>query len=291
MNTVRESDVDQAALWNGGAGLAWVEAQELLDRLFTPFEKLLVEAVRARSGLRVLDVGCGTGSTTLAVARSLGANGRCVGVDISEPMIAAARARAERQQILASFVCADAQSHAFAPASVDTIISRFGVMFFDDSVRAFANLRRAARDGAQLQLVAWRSPAENPFMTAAERAVAAAGWSLIGQVRAAGATTVLLAEASVDGMCRPWDYQGFVFVKGRFAGTLSPALMDARTDGALSVARLLSPTEVEVVFVRYVDADPLCCPSRLSTVRYRIERRRQGPTVVPYAVETTSASN
>jgi len=172
MNTVRESDVDQAALWNGGAGLAWVEAQELLDRLFTPFEKLLVEAVRARSGLRVLDVGCGTGSTTLAVARSLGANGRCVGVDISEPMIAAARARAERQQILASFVCADAQSHAFAPASVDTIISRFGVMFFDDSVRAFANLRRAARDGAQLQLVAWRSPAENPFMTAAERAAA-----------------------------------------------------------------------------------------------------------------------
>jgi len=130
-----------------------------------------------------------------------------------------------------------------------------------------------------------------PPVTAAERAVAAAGWSLIGQVRAAGATTVLLAEASVDGMCRPWDYQGFVFVKGRFAGTLSPALMDARTDGALSVARLLSPTEVEVVFVRYVDADPLCCPSRLSTVRYRIERRRQGPTVVPYAVETTSASN
>ena len=127
--------------------------------------------------------------------------------------------------------------------------------------------------------------------TPAERAVAQAGWSLIGQPRMAGATTVLLAEASVDGMCRPWDYQGFVFVKGRFAGTLSPALMDSRTDGALSEVRLVSPAEVEAVFLRYVDADPLCCPSRLSTARYRVERRAQGPAVVPFSVETKPTSN
>ena len=86
-------------------------------------------------------------------------------------------------------------------------------------------------------------------------------------------TTVLLAEASVDGMCRPWDYQAFVFVKGAFAGTLSPTLMDSRTDGALSEVRLLAPTSIEAVSLRYADADPLCCPSRLSTVRYRIEHR------------------
>ena len=134
------------ALWNGPAGRAWVEAQELLDQVFKPFEDLLVEAVCAGSGGRVLDVGCGTGSTTLAVARLLGAKGRCIGIDISEPMIAAARARAEREGTPASFIRANAQSHAFEPASFDMIISRFGVMFFDDSVRAFANLRRAARD-------------------------------------------------------------------------------------------------------------------------------------------------
>ena len=121
---------------------------------------------------RVLDVGCGTGSTTLAVARRLGAKGRCIGIDISEPMIAAARARAEREGTPASFIRADAQTHAFEPASFDMIISRFGVMFFDDSVRAFANLRRAARDDAELRFIAWRSAAENPFMTTAERAAA-----------------------------------------------------------------------------------------------------------------------
>ena len=119
----------------------------------------------------------------------------------------------------------------------------------------------------------------------------AAGWSLIGKARVAGATTVLLAEASVDGMCRPWDYQGFVFVKRHFAGTLSPALMDSRADGALSEVRLLSPTDIEVSFLRYVDADPLCCPSRLSTVRYVIERRATRPTVIPLSVQTTPTSN
>jgi SAM-dependent methyltransferase len=98
--------------------------------------------------------------------------GRCLGIDISEPMIEAARARAEREGTPATFVCGNAENHAFEPASFDTIVSRFGVMFFDDSVRAFANLRRAARDGAELHFVAWRSAEENPFMTTAERAAA-----------------------------------------------------------------------------------------------------------------------
>jgi ubiquinone/menaquinone biosynthesis C-methylase UbiE len=163
---------DQATLWNGPAGRAWVEAQELLDRLFKPFEDLLVEAAVAASATRVLDIGCGTGGTTLALARRLGSNGRCVGIDISDAMIAAARDRAERSGTSASFIRADAQVHAFEPASFDLIMSRFGVMFFDDSIRAFANLRRAARDNAALRFIAWRSAAENPFMTTAERAAA-----------------------------------------------------------------------------------------------------------------------
>jgi SAM-dependent methyltransferase len=120
----------------------------------------------------VLDVGCGTGSTTLAAARLLGEKGRCTGVDISEPMLDVARTRAERENASANFICADAQTYAFEPASFDTIISRFGVMFFADSIQAFANLRRAAIKDARLCFIAWRSAAENPFMTTAERAAA-----------------------------------------------------------------------------------------------------------------------
>jgi SAM-dependent methyltransferase len=173
MDVTHETDDEQTRLWNGVAGRAWVEMQDLLDQVLEPFETLLVQAVAAGSRHSVLDVGCGTGSTTLAVARLLGATGCSVGIDISDPMIAAARARAEREGASARFICANAQVHAFQPASFETIISRFGVMFFDDPVRAFANLRRAATEDAELRFIAWRSAAENPFMTTAERAASA----------------------------------------------------------------------------------------------------------------------
>ena len=172
MNAPDDTQSEQTALWNGPAGRAWVDAQHVLDRLFTPFEDLLVEAVRAASARSVLDVGCGTGSTTIAIARALEGAGSSLGVDLSEPMIALARARAEREHAHAEFVAADAQVYAFEPASMDLIVSRFGVMFFSDPVEAFANLRRAAREGAQLRLIVWRSAEENPFMTTAERAAA-----------------------------------------------------------------------------------------------------------------------
>lgn len=163
---------DQLALWNGAAGAAWVDAQPVLDEMLKPFEALLVERVVTGFDGRVLDVGCGTGSTTLAIAGRLGAKGSCVGVDISEPMLALGRRRAEAVGARATFVCADAQAHAFDPASFDVVLSRFGVMFFDDPVEAFANLHRAAKPGAKLGFIAWRSADENPFMTTAERAAA-----------------------------------------------------------------------------------------------------------------------
>jgi SAM-dependent methyltransferase len=172
MDTTPRTDNEQARLWKGAAGRAWVDLQASLDQIFKPFEDLLVEAVSLGPGGRILDVGCGAGGTTLRVARVLGAQGRCVGIDISEAMIAAARSRATEEGTTATFLCANAQTHRFEPGSVDLLISRFGVMFFEDPFRAFANLRHAAAENAELRFIAWRSEAENPFMTTAERAAA-----------------------------------------------------------------------------------------------------------------------
>jgi ubiquinone/menaquinone biosynthesis C-methylase UbiE len=163
---------EQARLWNGPSGLAWADQQALLDRLFRPFESLLAEAVAASGATRVLDVGCGTGATTLAIARRIGADADCAGIDISEPMLAVARARAERQAVPAHFICADAQHHVFDPEGFDALVSRFGVMFFSDPVDAFGRLRQAMRCGGEMHCIAWRGPQENPFMTTAERAAA-----------------------------------------------------------------------------------------------------------------------
>jgi SAM-dependent methyltransferase len=93
-------------------------------------------------------------------------------VDLSAPMLALARARAAREPTPPDFILGDAQTHPFEPASFDAIVSRFGVMFFADPIRAFDNLRGAAKPGAPLRFVAWRSAAENPFMTRAERVAA-----------------------------------------------------------------------------------------------------------------------
>jgi SAM-dependent methyltransferase len=164
---------DQAALWNETSGPAWVELQAVLDRMLAPFETRLIAESFPGPGRRVLDIGCGAGATTLAMARRLGGDGLALGVDISGPLVDAAKARASAEGVEnAAFVQADAQTYAFDAEDFDAVISRFGVMFFDAPEAAFANIRRAARRDAELTFVAWRSPAENPFMTTAARAVA-----------------------------------------------------------------------------------------------------------------------
>jgi len=164
---------EQAVLWNDTAGRAWVEMQRVLDDMFTPFEKLLIERAVHDGTRGVLDIGCGSGVTTLAAARRVGPTGKCMGLDISATLLELARQRATRAGLgNVTFVEADAQTYAFEPNSFDAVISRFGVMFFDAPEAAFANIRRATRSDSKLACVVWRSPAENPFMTTAARAAA-----------------------------------------------------------------------------------------------------------------------
>jgi SAM-dependent methyltransferase len=173
MEQSSQPNLQQAALWNDGSGKAWVDLQPILDEVLAPFERLMVDAGYPGEGGSVLDIGCGAGATTLAMARRVGNSGRCVGVDISEPLVALATARAQAEGTAnAEFVAADAQTYAFEPPRFDAVVSRFGVMFFDNPVAAFSNIRGAVRPGGRLAFVAWRSPAENDFMTAAARAAA-----------------------------------------------------------------------------------------------------------------------
>lgn len=164
---------EMSALWNAHGGETWVELQVLLDRLFLPFENMLGDAVSRTGASNLLDVGCGTGATTLAAARAIGSAGVATGLDISRPLVEAAQRRAEMANVAnARFLLADAQTAPLPPATFDAIISRFGIMFFDDPKAAFANLRRAAARGAPLTAFVWRKPSDNPFMVAAEVAAA-----------------------------------------------------------------------------------------------------------------------
>lgn len=173
MSDPRPANQAQSELWNTASGETWVEMQAVLDRMLAPFAARLTDNGFPGRGLRVLDVGCGAGATTLEMARRLGPDGLCLGADISGPLVTAAQSRASPAGLEnARFVQADAQTFDFPTASFDAVISRFGVMFFDDPEAAFANLRRAAGAGAPLTFVAWRSPAETPFFTTATQALA-----------------------------------------------------------------------------------------------------------------------
>ena len=119
---------------------------------------------------QLLDIGCGTGASLLASAAAR-PSAHCTGLDISAPMLALARQRAEAAGLDADFIVADAQQHPLPTAHFDWIQSRLGVMFFEDTGAAFANLHRATRPGAGLRFIARRSADENPFMTTAERAI------------------------------------------------------------------------------------------------------------------------
>ncbi|MGF1476189.1 MAG: class I SAM-dependent methyltransferase [Geminicoccaceae bacterium] len=120
----------------------------------------------------MVDVGCGNGTTTQSIARALSSRGLCTGIDLSKPMILNARARALAANLPIEFIHADVAEHPFRNATFDVFASRFGVMFFADPVKAFANLRSAASGRARLVFIVWRGPEENAFVTAAQRAAA-----------------------------------------------------------------------------------------------------------------------
>ena len=166
----RFANIEQSARWNEGPGRTWAELGDMLDRLLAPFVPLILNEIGPLAERRILDVGCGAGALTLAAAER---GGLCLGIDISAPLIEAACARAaSRGLATAGFVRADAQTHRFGGPPFAALVSRFGVMFFADPAAGFRNLRSAAEPGAGLAFVAWRSAAENGFMTAAERAAA-----------------------------------------------------------------------------------------------------------------------
>jgi SAM-dependent methyltransferase len=148
---------DQIKYCNEKAGPEWIVMQERMDAYLAAISEALFAFADVRPGMAVLDVGCGTGATSLALAK---AGATVTGADISRPMLEFARKRAQEAGLPIHFAEADASAFLFSP-EFDLIFSRFGVMFFDDPVAAFANLRRALKPGGRLAFVCWRPPQEN----------------------------------------------------------------------------------------------------------------------------------
>ncbi|HYP44764.1 MAG TPA: class I SAM-dependent methyltransferase [Propionibacteriaceae bacterium] len=159
------AELDQPAAWTWDEETSrhWLAEVNAREALLVPVLEALMEAAELSTGERVLDVGCGAGTTTLAAAVRVGPQGVVTGVDISPAMIAAARERAADEQV--DWLVADAEQHRFPAGSYDAVISRFGVMFFADPLRAFRNLAAACREGGRLVVVVWPLRDRSDFFT------------------------------------------------------------------------------------------------------------------------------
>jgi len=155
----------QAEQWNSGDdGAYWIANHERFDRMLQPFADMIVRAATLRPGSNALDVGCGCGATTLEAARLVDP-GQVAGIDLSGPMLAQARTRAAAAgRANVAFWQGDAQVHPLGPATFDTVISRFGTMFFADPVAAFTNIRSATRPGGRLVSTCWQPLDANQWL-------------------------------------------------------------------------------------------------------------------------------
>ena len=141
----------QDQYWNGPEASHWLVHEHRYERMGAPFTRLVLDAAAVARADRVLDIGCGTGSTTCTAARAAD-DGQALGVDIARPLLQRAKQRARHDGLTnVRFEHGDAQTHRLAPSGFDVAISRFGVMFFSDPTAAFANIARGLRPGGWVE--------------------------------------------------------------------------------------------------------------------------------------------
>jgi SAM-dependent methyltransferase len=166
-----DANAQQLAFWNGPGSEMWVVRQKQMDAALAPVLVALMAHAAPAAGERVLDIGCGTGESVLALADAVGPAGHVTGLDISAPMLDLARTRAaDRANV--TLILGDAAAHSFAPAQADLLFSRFGVMFFGDPVAAFANMHAGLRQGGRVAFACWQKAAANPWVRVPQQAVA-----------------------------------------------------------------------------------------------------------------------
>lgn len=161
--TAADRHARQVKAWNGQMGAQWAANEARTERGLAPVLEALLAWAAPTPGMRVVDVGCGAGGTTLALSQAVGPGGRVTGLDVSAVILEAARARLAGTANT-SVELADALTWETRGPRADLLFSRFGVMFFGDPVAAFANLRRALQPGGRFAFAAWAALADNPWI-------------------------------------------------------------------------------------------------------------------------------
>lgn len=273
------ANAGQLDYWNSDPGRKWIAFEDGLDATFQAVSDRLFERAQPAIGERVLDIGCGTGATTITLASFVGNNGHVVGIDISEPLLARAGERKSKSQTeQVYYQLADAQTYAFEPDSFDLMTSRFGVMFFDDPVAAFRNLASALREGGRISFVSWAPMAGNPwFEVPRDAAVARMGKPSPASPRAPGPLAFadsdyvlgILHEAGLSRCTGEVEtvnmhYPGAIEDVAFLASNIGPAVRIVREFGGDAKDLAEIGKETMRGFEQYIVEDGVCIPAILN---------------------------
>ncbi len=148
----------------------WVKDQAVFDRRLQSLGNAALQKIEVKTGMDIVDIGCGSGTTTLDILAVVGEKGSVTGVDISQPLLQLAAKRVEISGLTsARFLNQDVQTKPLDTSSFDVAFSRFGVMFFEDPTKAFVNIHQALRSGGQLAFVCFQSPERNLWASLSQR--------------------------------------------------------------------------------------------------------------------------
>ncbi len=166
MNKIVNNEMNE--YWNGDGGHKWVRFQARMDTSLKHFGHKVMAAAAISVNENVIDIGCGCSDTTFDIAQRVGPGGYVQGLDISEPILTQARARTFSNVVSnIIFNHGDAQTYPFDVATADIVFSRFGVMFFDDPVAAFSNIRQTLKQGGRMAFICWQPAAANEWISLA----------------------------------------------------------------------------------------------------------------------------
>jgi len=157
-------NIEQFEYWNEKSGPKWAKLDDSMNERFSILTEELFSRADINENDRVLDIGCGGGQTSFKASQLVGYSGQVLGADISETLLSLARSKFSNTSNLDFSLC-DAQNHEFQSNEFDKIISRFGVMFFEDPVEAFRNIYRSLKVNGSLNFVCWSDMIENEFFT------------------------------------------------------------------------------------------------------------------------------
>jgi len=225
------TNAQQIEYWNGPAGERWARLQEKIDLHLEQITEAALCFAAPQEGERILDIGCGCGTTTFLLAFRVGDTGVAAGLDISQPMLGVARARSLAQNADLPFIEGDASNYDFQPV-FDLVFSRFGIMFFADPVSAFANIRKALAPAGRLAFVCWRSMAENIWASAPMEA----------------ATRLLPSQEPVDPLAPgPFAFADCERLRSILASAQYSHVEIERFDGTMNMGATLEEAAAEVL--------------------------------------------